>query len=98
VHQHAHGAAKGGVLAITMHSVVAGAAHGIRAVSVGPGRIITPATAPALDGLDGAGRQVLHGGIPAGRLGLPEDVARVSAFLASDVAAHLNGAEEVDRR
>ena len=93
VHQHAHGAAKGGVLAFTKHLVVSGAPHGIRAVSISPGLIVTPATAPVLEGLDGAGREALHSGIPSGRLGRGEDVARVAAFLASDAADYVNGAD-----
>ena len=46
VHQHAHGAAKGGVLAFTKHLVVSGAPHRIRAVSISPGMIVTPPPAP----------------------------------------------------
>ncbi|MGY1812606.1 SDR family NAD(P)-dependent oxidoreductase [Blastococcus sp. SYSU D00820] len=93
VHQHAHGAAKGGVLAFTKQLVVSGAPHGIRAVSVSPGLIVTPATAPVLESLDEAGQERLHGAIPTGRLGRPEDVAAVAAFLASDAAAYVNGAD-----
>jgi meso-butanediol dehydrogenase/(S,S)-butanediol dehydrogenase/diacetyl reductase len=95
VHQHAHGAAKGGVLAFTRHLVVSGAPHGIRAVSISPGLIVTPATAPVVQDLDEAGRELLHSGIPTGRLGRAEDVARVAAFLASDAAAYVNGADIV---
>jgi meso-butanediol dehydrogenase/(S,S)-butanediol dehydrogenase/diacetyl reductase len=93
VHQHAHGAAKGGVLAFTKHLVVSGAPHGIRAVSISPGLIVTPATAPVVEDLDDAGREILHSGIPSGRLGRAEDVARVAAFLASDAASYVNGAD-----
>jgi meso-butanediol dehydrogenase/(S,S)-butanediol dehydrogenase/diacetyl reductase len=93
VHQHAHGAAKGGVLAFTKHLVVSGAPHGIRAVSISPGLIVTPATEPVVEGLDDAGREALHSGIPSGRLGAAEDVARVAAFLASDAASYINGAD-----
>jgi NAD(P)-dependent dehydrogenase (short-subunit alcohol dehydrogenase family) len=96
VHQHAHGAAKGGVLAFTKHLVVSGAPHGIRAVSISPGLILTPATRPVVTRPDGspsdAGAQLLTG-IPSGRFGEAEEVARLAAFLASDAAGYINGAD-----
>ena len=52
VHQHAHGAAKGGVVAFTKHLVVSGAPHGIRALSISPGMIRTPATSALIDDPD----------------------------------------------
>lgn len=93
VHQHAHGAAKGGVLAFTKHLVVSGAPHGIRAISVNPGLILTPATAPVIAHLDEDATQTLLRSIPSGRLGQAEDVARVAAFLASNAARYVNGAD-----
>jgi NAD(P)-dependent dehydrogenase (short-subunit alcohol dehydrogenase family) len=92
VHQHAHGAAKGGVLAFTKHLVVSGAPHGIRAVSISPGMIVTPATAPVVDDPHGPG-ETLRAAIPSGRFGAPEEVAELAAFLASDRAAYINGAD-----
>jgi NAD(P)-dependent dehydrogenase (short-subunit alcohol dehydrogenase family) len=92
VHQHAHGAAKGGVLAFTKHLVVSGAPHGIRAVSISPGMIVTPATAPVLSAPDGPG-ETLRAGIPSGRFGEPSEVAALAAFLASDAASYINGAD-----
>jgi meso-butanediol dehydrogenase/(S,S)-butanediol dehydrogenase/diacetyl reductase len=92
VHQHAHGAAKGGVLAFTKHLVVSGMPHGIRAVSISPGMIVTPATAPVVLDPDGPGEQLLAG-IPSGRFGAPEEVAALAAFLASDAGSYINGAD-----
>jgi meso-butanediol dehydrogenase / (S,S)-butanediol dehydrogenase / diacetyl reductase len=92
VHQHAHGAAKGGVLAFTKHLGVSGAPHGIRAVSISPGMIVTPATAPVVLSPDGPGKTLLAG-IPSGRFGEPEEVARLAAFLAGDAASYINGAD-----
>jgi len=95
VHQHAHGAAKGGVLALTKQLMVSGAPHHIRALSISPGLILTPATTPVIAALDEAGRAALLHSIPAGRLGQPEDVARLAAFLASDAASYINGSDIV---
>lgn len=92
VHQHAHGAAKGAVAAFTRHLVVSGAPHGIRANTISPGMIRTPATAAFVDDPGGPIATVLAA-IPAGRVGAPEDVARVAAFLASDGASYINGAD-----
>ncbi|HEY1777207.1 MAG TPA: SDR family NAD(P)-dependent oxidoreductase [Solirubrobacteraceae bacterium] len=92
VHQHAHGAAKGAVASFTRHLVVSGAPHHIRANTISPGMIRTPATAGFVDDPGGPIATVLAS-IPAGRVGAPEDVARVAAFLASDAASYINGAD-----
>ena len=92
VHQHAHGAAKGGVLAFTKHLVVSGAPHRIRAVSISPGMILTPATRPVVSDPSGPGETLLAQ-IPSGRFGEADEVARLAAFLASDAAGYINGAD-----
>ncbi|MFD0687616.1 SDR family NAD(P)-dependent oxidoreductase [Actinomadura fibrosa] len=86
-----HGAAKGGVLAMTRHLCAAGAPHGVRVNAISPGMTRTPATAPFLDDPDGP-RAHLEERIPSGRVGTPEDIARAAAFLCSDEAAFVNGA------
>jgi 3-oxoacyl-[acyl-carrier protein] reductase len=61
---------------------------GIRAVAVCPGFIRTPI-------LNQMPEEVLKGmeaKVPSGRLGRPEEVANVFAFLASDDASYINGA------
>ncbi|MEV6259086.1 SDR family oxidoreductase [Nocardia sp. NPDC051911] len=95
VDQHAHGAAKGGVLAFTKHLTVSGARDGIRAVSISPGLIVTPATQPVLDAMGAEAEAGVVAITPVGRLGRPEDVARVAAFLASDDASFINGTDIV---
>ncbi len=94
IEQAAHGAAKGGVLAITRHLAASGAPHGIRANSISPGLIVTPQIAPFLNA-PGHPVHEMHRSHPLGRLGAPEDVARVALFLASDEAAYLNAADLV---
>ena len=85
-----HGAAKGGVLAMTLHLCAAGAAHGIRVNAIAPGMTRTAATAPFLDDPDGP-RAELEQRIPVGRVGRPEDIAHAAAFLCSDEASYVNG-------
>ena len=92
--QAAHGAAKGGVLAITRHLAASGARQGIRANSISPGLIATPQIQPFLDDPDHPMHEMARSH-PLGRLGKPEDVARVALFLASDDAAYLNAIDIV---
>jgi meso-butanediol dehydrogenase/(S,S)-butanediol dehydrogenase/diacetyl reductase len=92
VHQHAHGAAKGGVVAFTKHLMVSGIPHNIRAVSISPGMIRTPATAPVID-VPGGPLEELIAKIPSRRVGQPSEVAQLASFLASDEALYINGAD-----
>ncbi|BEP13361.1 glucose 1-dehydrogenase [Acidothermaceae bacterium B102] len=89
--QNAHGAAKGGVLALTSHLVVEGGPHGIRVNAVSPAMTETPQTSPLLHDPDGPAEQILSR-VPLRRWGQPEDVANAILFLASDEAAHVSGA------
>jgi Tropinone reductase 1 len=63
---------------------------GIRVNSVHPWYIRTPLVAPVLD--DEAKRSRIVAATPLGRIGEPEDVARVVAFLAMPAARHVSGA------
>ncbi len=94
IEQAAHGAAKGGVLAIPRHLAASGAKHGIRANSISPGLIVTPQIEPFLDEPGHPVHEMLRTH-PLGRLGRPEDVARVALFLASDEAGYLNAIDIV---
>lgn len=89
--QNAHGAAKGGVLALTSHLVVEGGPHGIRVNAVSPAMTETPQTTPMLRDPDGPQEEVLSR-VPLRRWGQPSDVANAILFLASDEAAHVSGA------
>ncbi|MGV4791683.1 3-oxoacyl-ACP reductase FabG [Rhizobium sp. F40D2] len=62
--------------------------YGITSNVVAPGRILTPLTGPpeSKTNIEALTR------IPAGRLGTPDDVAAVIAFLASEDAGLVNGA------
>ena len=77
--QNAHGAAKGGVLALTYQLVVEGGPHGIRVNAVSPAMTQTPHTAPLLADPDGPAASIAAR-VPLGRWGQPEDVANAILF------------------
>jgi NAD(P)-dependent dehydrogenase (short-subunit alcohol dehydrogenase family) len=92
VGQVPHGSAKGGVLAMTKHLCAAGGQHRIRANAILPGLIYTPETARFIDDPKGPLPGILAK-IPLGRYGEAHEVAKLAAFLASDDAAFITGAE-----
>lgn len=68
--------------------------HGVRVVGINPGLIRTGRTAAMLaprPGQDQAAYAALLQNLPYGRMGLPEEVARVAVFLASDAASYVSG-------
>jgi NAD(P)-dependent dehydrogenase (short-subunit alcohol dehydrogenase family) len=86
----AYSASKGGVAQLTKSLAIAYAADGIRVNAVAPGWIATPLT-QALQDDDGRSQAILDR-TPMKRWGLPEDIARVTAFLASPAASFMTGA------
>ena len=76
------------MLAIAMASELG--VHRVRVNAVMPGVIETGMTAPML--ADDRHREVLTAETPVGRLGKPEDVAKLVCFLASDDAEYMTGA------
>ena len=89
--QNAHGAAKGGVLALTYQLAVEGGPLGVRVNAVSPAMTVTPHTRPLLEDPEGPGRAIRER-TPLRRWGRPEDVASAVLFLASDEARHVTGA------
>ena len=85
----AYGASKFGLRGLTRSAALDLAADGIRVNSVHPGAIDTPMVADA--GFErGEGK---FERAPLGRVGLPEDVAGLVLFLASDASSYMTGTE-----
>lgn len=88
--KYAHyNASKGGVVLLTRTMAIELGGLGIRVNAVCPGYIQTPMS-EAIDDPAFISRYIEQH-IPLGRVGKPEDVAGVFAFLASDDAAFING-------
>lgn len=88
----AYGASKGGVLAFTRALAVEYAAQGVRANSISPGAIDTPITG-AFHLPEGADIALINRVTPLGSFGSPEGIAAAIAYVASDEASHMNGAD-----
>ncbi|WP_025034071.1 SDR family oxidoreductase [Bradyrhizobium sp. DOA9] len=85
----AYSISKGGMANLTRTLALEFARHGIRVNAVGPGAIDTPINA-AWTG-DPEKRGVVTSHIPMGRVGTPEEIAAVFAFLASEDASYITG-------
>jgi NAD(P)-dependent dehydrogenase (short-subunit alcohol dehydrogenase family) len=88
----AYAASKGGVLALTHTLAVEYAAQGVRVNAVCPGSIETPITG-AFAVPDGADARLVRRIMAPMGLSGPEPVAAGIAYLASDDASHVNGAD-----
>ncbi len=82
-----YAASKAGMIGMSKSLAQEIASRGITVNCVAPGFIKTAMT----DALDEKQHEYLLNGIPAGRLGLPEDIAASVVYLASEEAAYVTG-------
>jgi NAD(P)-dependent dehydrogenase (short-subunit alcohol dehydrogenase family) len=87
--QIAYTASKGGIVALSRELAVSLARRGIRVNAVCPGVTATAMSAQLVR--DDAAYELRRLHIPMGRLGLPAEVAALTAFLASDDASYITG-------
>lgn len=80
---------KGGVNQLTKAMALSLAPHGIRVNAIGPGSIMTDMLASV--NADPAARDRILSRTPMGRIGDPQEIASIAAFLASDDASYITG-------
>ena len=80
---------KGGMKQLTAVAALSLAPHGIRVNAIGPGSIRTAMLTGTLQ--DKAAMTRAMSRTPLGRVGEPEEIAAVAAFLASDDASYITG-------
>lgn len=83
-----YAATKAGVIGLTKTWARELGPKGVRVNAVCPGFVTTP----ILDTVPDAVKQKMIEKVPLGRLGRPEEIAAVYAFLASDDSSYINGA------
>lgn len=90
----AYSSSKWGVRGLTKVAAMELGHRGVRVNSIHPGGVNTAmGVRPGPEGL--AYAQKFYKGIPLGRIGQPEEIARVSLFLASEESSYICGAEIV---
>lgn len=87
----AHMAAKGGVIAMTKQIAMEGGRHKIRCNSISPGLVLTAQTKAFIDTPEWFAP--MRAKLMLGRVGLPEDIAPLAVYLASDESSWVTGAD-----
>ncbi|GAA0389447.1 3-hydroxybutyrate dehydrogenase [Microbispora corallina] len=87
----AHSAANAGIIGMTRQLALEGAPHGIRVVAISPGPTLTPLSDRDL-GDNQAARDAITAKTLLKRFARPEEVVELAAFLASDRAGYITGA------
>jgi glucose 1-dehydrogenase len=92
-HFSTYAASKGGMRMLMRNLAVELGPHNITINNVAPGAIVTPINEKLLN--NKSQLDALLANIPLGRMGKPEEVADLVAFLASDEAAYVTGSTYV---
>jgi 2-deoxy-D-gluconate 3-dehydrogenase len=94
----AYDSSKGGVLMFTRAFALEMAPHGVTVNAIAPGGISTEGTAAPLEGSGMTEEQMqtmmedfVASKIPLGRMGDPDDIAKVAVFLASGASDYMTG-------
>jgi NAD(P)-dependent dehydrogenase (short-subunit alcohol dehydrogenase family) len=88
----AYAAAKTAVYSLTKSLALECAPYDVRVNALGPGPIDTPLLRSGRTGESWTqAEKVLRAGVPMNRLGMPEEVASVAAYLMSDAATYITG-------
>ena len=82
-----YAASKGGLIAMTKSIAAEVASRGVTANCIAPGFVKTPMT----EGLPEPVKEKMLASIPMSKLGEPQDIANLVAFLASDESAYITG-------
>ena len=85
--QPAYSASKAGVVAFTQSVAQEFGSGGVTANAIMPGLIATPLVKSMPEKI----RDRIVAGVPVGRIGEPEDIGNLAAFLASDAASYISG-------
>jgi NAD(P)-dependent dehydrogenase (short-subunit alcohol dehydrogenase family) len=85
-----YGAAKAGLMSLTRSLAIEFAPAGIRVNNVAPGAVATPRVVARLGGRESDGLP-LESRAPLGRMGEPDEIAKVVVFLSSDLASYVSG-------
>jgi NAD(P)-dependent dehydrogenase (short-subunit alcohol dehydrogenase family) len=85
-----YGAAKAGLMSLTRSLAIEFAPAGIRVNNVAPGAVATPRVVARLGGRE-SDALPLESRAPLGRMGEPDEIAKVVVFLSSDLASYVSG-------
>ncbi len=88
----AYVASKFAVTGMTQTAALELGASGIRVNAIHPAGIDTPMGDGTIEGFEGVDSEAFYASTPAGRMGKPEEIARMAVYLASEDSDYIRGA------